>query len=150
MTEEITLRRAIAEDVDDILAVEKSLDGAKIYSALTDRNEILEAISSSFFYVILRNAKIIGDVSYEMKDENHAHISGLALTPEFQGRGIAKQAIKMILEKLKDVNVIDLVTHPENERSINLYASFGFKKEGEPKENYFGDGQPRIRMVLRK
>ncbi|MSU54762.1 MAG: GNAT family N-acetyltransferase [Candidatus Staskawiczbacteria bacterium] len=147
---EITLKRATLEDTDAILAVEKSLEGQKIYSALTNREEVIEEITKSFVYLIEQQARVIGDVSYEMKDENHAYISGFAVMPEFQGRGIAKQAIKMILEQLKDVELIDLVTHPENEKSIKLYKSFGFQKIGEPQENYFGDGEPRIRMVLEK
>jgi len=85
-----------------------------------------------------------------MKDEHHVYLSGLAIMPQFQGKGIARQAIKMILEKLKDVELIDLMTHPENEKAINLYSSLGFKKTGEKYQNYFGDGEPRIKMVLER
>src|SRR5437773_1780717 len=108
--EQIELKRATLENVDDILAVEKSLEGMKIYSALTNKEEVIEEVTNNFFYLIEQNAKIVGDVSYEMKDKNHAYISGLAVMPEFQGRGIARQTIKMILEQLKDVELIDLVT----------------------------------------
>jgi len=31
-----------------------------------------------------------------------------------------------------------------------IYKAFGFKQVGKPKENYFGDGEPRIRMVFKK
>lgn len=148
--EKIELQRATLEDVDDILAVEKSLEGAKTYSALTNKEEIAEEITNNFMYLIKRNGKTVGDISYEMKSENHAHMSGLAVMPQFQGKGIAREAVKIILEKLKEVKLIDLVTHPENKKAIALYESLGFKKVGEPQENYFGDGEPRIRMVLKK
>lgn len=92
----------------------------------------------------------MGDVAYQMKNENHAYISGLAVAKEFQGQGIAKQAMQIILEKLKNVELIDLVTHPENTKAIKLYESLGFKQVGEPMEDYFGDGEPRIRMILEK
>jgi ribosomal protein S18 acetylase RimI-like enzyme len=144
----INLRRAEAGDIDDILALEKSLDGTKIYSALTDRKELEEEIKSTIFYVMEKDGKIVGDTAYEMKGENHAYIDGLVVSPEFQGQGIARQAMTMILEELKNIKVIDLVTHPENERAIKLYESIGFKKVGEPIENYYGDGQPRIKMVF--
>ena len=85
-----------------------------------------------------------------MKDENHAYISGLAVAKEFQRQGIAKKAMQMILEKVKDIKLVDLLTHPENKKAIGLYESLGFKKIGEPMENYFGDGEPRIKMVLEK
>jgi putative acetyltransferase len=85
-----------------------------------------------------------------MKNQNHAYISGLAIMPEFQGQGIANEAMKLILEELKDIKTIDLVTHPKNEKAIKLYKSLGFKQTGEQMENYFNDGEPRIKMVLEK
>ena len=148
--DKINIRRATIEDVDDILAVEKSLDGNKIYSAMIDKNEIIEEVKKDYFYIIELDKEIVGDMSYEIKDKSHAYMSGLAVSPKFQGRGIARQAIKAILEKLKDIKVIELATHPDNEKAIHLYESFGFKKTGEIKENYFGDGESRILMVLEK
>jgi len=147
---EISLRRATQENVEDILRVEKSLEGLKTYSALTDREEVIAEITNSIFYLIEQNSVVVGDTSYEMKDGNHAYISGLAIMPEFQGRGIAKQTMAKILKELKDVDLIDLVTHPENEASIQLYESLGFKIAGEVQENYFDDGEPRIKMVLER
>ena len=38
--------------------------------------------------------------------------------------------MQILLEKLKDKKLIDLVTHPENEKAIKLYESLGFKKTG--------------------
>ena len=148
--EKISLRRATLEDVDSILEIEKSLDGTRIYSALTDRNEVIREIINSFFYLIEKDGEAVGDASYEIKGKNHAYLSGMAIMPQFQGQGIARQTMKMILEMLKDIKLIDLVTHPENKKAISLYKSFGFKKVGEQKENYYGDGGPRIKMVLEK
>ncbi len=147
--EGISLRRATVEDVDDILAVEKSLEGIKTYSPLTDREEAVKEITDSFVYLIEQNSRVVGDISYEIRDKNHAYISGLAIMPDFQRQGIGRKALEMVLEDLKDFEVIDLVTHPDN-KSIGLYKSFGFKEAGEKIENYFGDGESRIRMVLEK
>jgi len=148
--ENINLKKANAEDADSILAVEKSLEDAKTYSALKSKEEIMEEIYKNFFYLIEQENKIVGDVSYEMKSENHAYISGLVVAPKFQGQGIARQAMEIILAELKNIKIIDLVTHPENKKAIKLYESLGFKKAGEPMENYFNDGEPRIKMVLEK
>ena len=148
--EKISLRRATAKDVNNILELEKNLDGTKIYSALIDRKELEEEIRNTVFYVIENDGEIAGDTAYEMKGENHVYIDGLVVSPKFQRQGIARQAMKMILEELKNIKVIDLVTHPENEKAIKLYESLGFKKTGEVIENYYGDGQPRMKMVLEK
>jgi len=146
----INLRLAKLDDVDAVLEIEKNLSDVKTYSALTEKNEITEEIKKGFFYLIKLNHNVVGDISYEMKDGGYAYISGLTVLPEFQGKGIARKAMEIILEKLKDVKLIDLVTHPKNERAIKLYESLGFKKNGEPMENYFGDGEPRIKMILEK
>jgi ribosomal protein S18 acetylase RimI-like enzyme len=149
-TGKIKLRRATTKDVDSILEVEKTSLGIKTYSGLSGEGEIIKEIENSFFYLIEKDGKIVGDTSYEMKSKDHAYISGLIVAPQFQGQGIARQAMNEILEKLKDVKVIDLLTHPENEKAIGLYESLGFKKTGEKKENYFGDGEPRIEMVFKR
>lgn len=146
----INLRRATLEDADIVATIEGSVSGIKVYSALTGRGEIEKEIKNSIFYLIEKDGEVVGNVSYEMKGKSHAYMSGLAVMPKFQGQGIARQAVEIILSELKDVKVIDLVTHPENEKAIKLYESFGFKKAGEIIENYFGDGEPRIRMVLQK
>lgn len=148
MEEEIILKRATVEDIGSILEVEKSVVGTKIYSGLTGSDDAIKEITENIFYLIIKNGKVVGDVAYEMKDENHAYISGLAVAKEFQRRGIAKQAMKIILEKLKNIELVDLVTHPENENAIRLYESLGFKQIGEPIKNYFDDGEPRIKMIL--
>jgi ribosomal protein S18 acetylase RimI-like enzyme len=150
MAEEIILKRAGVEDIDKILEVEKSVIGTKIYSGLTGSDDTKKEITENIFYLIIKNGKVVGDVAYQMKDKNHAYISGLVVAKEFQGQGIAKQAMKIILEKLRDIKIIDLVTHPENIKAIGLYRSLGFKQVGEQMENYFDDGEPRIRMILEK
>ncbi len=66
--------------------------------------------------------------------------------PEHQGQGIAKIAMEYILSEIGEAKRIDLVTHPENNKAVNLYASLGFAIESR-KEDYFGDGEPRIVMV---
>ena len=54
--------------------------------------------------------------------------------------------MRYILEKTKGARRIDLVTHPENENALRLYASLGFKVESRL-ENYFGDGEPRLALA---
>ena len=51
-----------------------------------------------------------------------------------------------VLEEFRDVKRIDLVTHPDNIKAIALYQSLGFAIESR-KENYYGDGEPRIVMA---
>ena len=83
---------------------------------------------------------------YEKNDNGNIYIGGLVVSPRFQGQGIAREAMIIVLEKFKDVKRIDLVTHPDNIGAVNLYQSLGFIAESR-KENYYGDGEPRIVMA---
>lgn len=145
----ITLKQATTKDIPTLIEIEDSVSGSKLYSPMLTEKDWLEALSHNSTYFIDRDGKIVGEVSYEMKAIGHAYIDGLVTIPKFQSQGIAREAMKLVLDKLQDVLLIDLVTHPENEKAIKLYESLGFKIESRL-ENYFGDGEPRVRMVLRK
>lgn len=143
------LKRATAKDVDEYLDIERSIDGTPTYLATTDPKEALAEIKNNIAYLISENGHIVGSVMYQMKTPDHARISGLAIRPDFQNRGIGRAVMTKILEELKDIPNIDLVTHPDNDRAIKLYESLGFTL-GERIENYFGDGEPRVVMTFKQ
>lgn len=143
----LSFERATAKDFETFLEIERSVGDSRTYSPTTDPKEALEEIEKNTVYFIREGNKIVGSVMYRMKAPDHAYISGLAILPDFQRRGIGKTAMEKVLEELKDVSTIDLVTHPDNARAIALYQSLGFTI-GERIENYFDDGQPRIVMTL--
>jgi len=143
-----SLRRATEKDTPDLIEVEKKLDGSKIYSAAITEKDWKEEFDkkNSVIYLILKDSKVVGDISYEIKTNDLAMITGLAIDPDFQGMGIGRVAVGLVLEELKDVKKIELATHPDNKKAIKLYSSFGFVQKRRI-ENYFGDGEPRILMV---
>lgn len=149
MTLTIQLKRATLDDVAVYQALEKSVAGSKTYSALLEKKEIIDEITNKIVYLIKGGDQIVGSISYEMKSVEHAYIDGLLVDPRFQGKGIARKAMEIILEELKKIKRIDLVTHPHNIPAIMLYLSLGFIIESW-KDNYFGDGEPRILMALTK
>lgn len=89
----------------------------------------------------------VGSLSYEQKD-NHIHIRGVVVIPEYQGQGIARKVLSDFLSEHKNVEKIDLVTHPDNAPALHLYKSLGFVVDSRI-ENYYGDGEPRL-VMLRK
>jgi ribosomal protein S18 acetylase RimI-like enzyme len=149
MTLNIQLKRAALDDVATYQALEKSVAGLKTYSALLEEQEIIDEITNKIVYLIKDGDETLGSISYEMKSEEHAYIDGLLIDPKFQGKGVARKAMEVILEELKKIKRIDLVTHPRNTPAIRLYLSLGFVIESW-KDNYFGDGEPRISMAFIK
>jgi len=143
----IDLKKAETKDVPKLIEIEKSV-ASKTYSAIVTEKDWQDELvkNNAKIFTILSNDEIIGDVSYEIKSDCIAYISGLCIKQKFRSQGIGKEVIKLILKELKDYKRIELVTHPENKNAIKLYSSFGFLIEKQM-ENYFGDGEPRILMV---
>jgi len=143
------LVRATEADLDAYIALEKTVGNSKTYSAMTEPADALREIRDTTVYFIKRGETVLGDVAYEIKSPNHAYISGLLIHPDSRGQGLARAAMEKVLEEIADKETIDLVTHPDNATAIALYESVGFEI-GERKENYFGDGEPRIVMTLKR
>lgn len=145
----INIRRAITSDIPTLINLENSVAGTKIYSPMLTEDEWIEELKKSVVYLIEKENIVVGNISYEKKDKDHAYISGLVVDPKFQGQGIARKSLLQILEELKDFKRINLVTHPDNLKALKLYQSFGFTIESR-KENFFGDREPRLILVLQK
>jgi ribosomal protein S18 acetylase RimI-like enzyme len=142
----IILKLATEKKISIFLALEKSVMGSKTYSGIDDEVEVKEEFKNNIVYLIQNGNETVGSIEYEMKSSEHAYISGLVVKPEFQGKGIGREALKQLLEKIGGLKRIDLVTHPDNTSALKLYKSFGFVVESR-KENYYGDGEPRFMLA---
>lgn len=143
--QEIILQRARVGDVDAYLSIEKSVGAgqAKTYSGVTTKREAEEELAKNIVYLIKKEEDVVGTIQYQLEGKDCAHITGFVVDPRFQEQGIGREALARVLEELKEIKRIDLVTHPHNTPAIMLYLSFGFIIESW-KDNYFGDGEPRI------
>lgn len=142
----ISFKKATLEDVDEFLEIERSIKKDKTYIGILDKDEAKKELADYEVYLIYKNRQLVGNMEFQIKSSDHAYLAGLTIRPNFQGQGIGRKAALFCLEKLKGVKKIDLVTHPENFRIINLYKSLDFKIEKRI-ENYFGDGEPRLMLV---
>jgi len=143
----MNLRRATkkSEDLKTLIAIEESVAGSEIYSAMTTEEEWTKELTKSTVYIIENNGVAVGNIEYEMQGKDFACLCGFAIVPDFQGQGIGGEALAKVLDELKNVSRIELATHPKNSRAIMLYLSYGFSIESW-KDNYYGDGEPRIIM----
>jgi len=145
---DIKLKKASIEDISTIISIENKLVGIKTFSPMTTEEEWKEEFAkvNQKIYLILKDEIVVGDTSYEKKPDRSVYLSGLAINPEFQKQGIGREVMRLIMEELKDVNKVYLVTHPENSGAVKLYLSFGFVIKSW-KDNYYGDGEPRIELI---
>lgn len=145
----ILLIKANEQDIPMLLELERAVSGRNIYSPMLDEDEWREELEKSHVFLIENESEVIGTVSYEQKEDNHAYISGLVIDPRFQRKGIGRQVLTQLLERLKDLKRIDLVTHPDNHAALQLYQSLGFVIESR-RENYYGDGEPMLVLALKR
>lgn len=141
----LSFKRAALADWETVLFLEKSAS-SKLFYAFTNEKDVKEYLSKSEVYIVYKSKTPIGTVSFEIKGKDHAYFDALTILPKFRNKGYATMALKWIFKKLDKYKTIDLLTHPHNMAAIKVYLKFGFVIDSW-KENSFGDGEPRIRLV---
>lgn len=142
---DILLERATEQDIETLLRLGKDA-ASKTYAAILDKEQMLKELADDFIYLIKKDNVIVGMVDYKLMESNKAYLSELVIDKPFQGQGIAKRALQQVLDLLPEVKQFELYTHPENVAAIKTYLSLGFIIKSW-KENYYGDGEPRIGMT---
>ena len=100
-----------------------------------------EYLQGSETYIAYDTQEAIGFFAFKQKGEDIELLS-IAVTPSNQRKGYGTIMMKKLFEQNKN-KIIHLVTHPKNSSAIIYYLQFGFEIYGW-KENYYGDGQPRL------
>lgn len=145
----ILLKSADEQNIPILLGLEKSVSGTKIYSPMLTEDEWKEELLKNKVFLIEKDNTIVGNISYEVRSDDSIYLSGLVVEPRFQRQGVAREALVQLLNKLKGVSRFELVTHPENIPALTLYQSLGFVVM-DRRENYYGDGEPRLLLSLEK
>jgi ribosomal protein S18 acetylase RimI-like enzyme len=141
----LQLKKATLNDWQTIAKIEKVARG-KLYSTGLNENDILHYLQEETIYLAYHNEVLVGKISFTSK-ENSITISGLIILPQFRGKGYGKYLSESIIELFPDCAKFTLTVHPENIHALNIYQNLGFIII-EKKENYFGDGEPRLIMEL--
>jgi ribosomal protein S18 acetylase RimI-like enzyme len=134
--------------VNDWKLVEKLEKGSAspFFLSCINEEDYKKYIRENEVFLIMINKKAVGTISYETDQDGTVIINSLTVLPEYRGKGIATNAMKKLLDGLKNKNFA-LLVHPENTAALLIYLRLGFVI-AEWKDNYFGNGQPRL--FLRK
>lgn len=138
----ITLNPTTINDWKTIQNLEKQAEG-KHYPAYTQEKDIKKYLSSSQVFLINHNDKPIGSISYEIKNDKTIYFDGFTILPEYRNQGFATQALTQIIQQLKNKTHFTLAVHPENTPALLIYLKANFKIK-QWKNDYFGDGEPRL------
>lgn len=148
---EISFRKVETEnDWNIFLEIEKEVAKAsEYYFAWTNLDDLKQNMEKSVIFLAYYQGKPIGHVEYRLKDIDQAEITGLVVLPKYQGMGAGKILFKKAMDDLSKIKKIFLMTNPENTRALLVYLKAGFKIK-EWKDNFYGNGQPRLRLELNK
>lgn len=142
---EFELVRATIEDWEQVRDVECSAR-SRLFLPLEDEQELREYLTESVVFFIVCGTQRAGTVAYKTPTDSSIYIDGLVILPEYRGRGIGRAVLAQLMTTLGN-HTYTLVVHPQNIIALQLYLSLGFIPQSW-KENYFGDGEPR--MMLKK
>ena len=157
-TERLLLRRLDRNDVLEILELRCNPETMKyIPRPLTKTKEdaiehidtiepkIINNEGINWAITLKDNPKLIGLIGlYRIKPEHHRAEIGYMILPEFNGRGIVTESIKLVLDyafyDLK-LHSVEAIIDPANLGSEKVLLKTGFVKEGHFIENEYYEGK---------
>ena len=139
------MRRAVATDVDMIVAFETEVMDKKLYGKPLDHTAATSEIETNAYYLHLSEGRVVATGSIRRREDGSAYLSNIAVHPNVRRTGLARAMLNHLLSLSDGATSIDLAVHPENQAARALYVSQGFTPT-HTHENFFGDGEPRLVM----
>ena len=157
-TERLLLREITVDDADEIFSLRGNPETMKyiprpLAKTKEDALEHIVMISEkikentgiNWAITLKGNPKLIGIIGhYRIQTENYRSEIGYMLLPEFHGKSIATEAIKVVTAYGFDdmqLHSIEAVIDPENAASEKVLIKNGYVKEAHILENEYYDGK---------
>jgi L-phenylalanine/L-methionine N-acetyltransferase len=151
----IALRRATADDVDWLVALltheetEPFLGAQRAFDAESVSAEVERSQREPERFgrlIIESDGERAGVMGFEERSELHriANLGGLAVHPDFRGRGIADEAARLLQRYLLldlGFHRLQLKCYGFNERAIRHSERAGFVREGVERKAYLRHGE---------
>ena len=158
VSQRLVLRQITTADVHEIFALRSNANVMKyiprpLCKNLNDAIEIINMIEQKLILneginwaITLKGSNtLIGFIGhYQIKWEHFRSEIGYMLSPDFAGRGIMTEAIKLVIEYgFKDMKMhsLEAVIDPQNTASARVLEKNNFVKEAYFKENEFFEGK---------
>jgi len=130
--------RALEEnDLDKIIKIEEA-----IYKDKWTKEAYLQDLTNdiAFNYVLEHDGVIIGYYGFWIMFDN-IDITKVSIRKELQGKGLSNILMEDMFTRISnlDVETITLEVRVSNEKAINLYSKYGFKKISVRKKYYEGN-----------
>lgn len=133
MTTEITINRADASDLEEILKLQKTayLQEAELYNdfSIPPLTQEIDSLKSEWQKgIVIKaeiNGQIVGSVRAELV-ENICKIGKLIVKPDFQNQGIGTKLMTEIEKIFKNCPTYELFTADKSEKNLKLYRKLDY------------------------
>ncbi|NLO93912.1 MAG: ribosomal protein S18-alanine N-acetyltransferase [Clostridiaceae bacterium] len=135
------------QDVDGVYEVER----ASFTSPWTKYMLVEELSNSKAHYMVIdADGEILGYCGF-WKIIDEAHITNVAVHPEYRGQGYGRVLISAMIQRAKELDVIamTLEVRVSNDIAISLYKDFGFVASGVRKNYYQDNSEDALIMWLK-
>lgn len=141
------VRRMTTLDIDGVLTVEQ-----QSFTTPWSREGFVNEMSNelSYYLVMVEAGNIIGYAGmWLIVDE--AHVTNVAILPEYRGRKLGEKLMATLLEhaKVRGATRMTLEVRASNEVAQGLYSKFGFTSQGR-RRNYYTDTKEDALIMWRE
>ena len=127
-------------DRDPIKSIDEAIQWISVIQEGIKRNEYI-----AWGISLQGEEKLIGTITFwNVKKEHFRAEIGYALHPSFQGKGLMREAMTVVLDygfKTMKLHSVEANVNPNNAASIKLLEKNNFFREAYHKENYYYNGK---------
>ena len=140
-TSEVTIRRAVPDDIDGVMSClavafepyrESYTPDAFQDTVLTVQRAERRLQQMTVLVAEDRSARIVGTIACHVATPGEGHLRGMAVAPEIQGRGVAERLLAAAETELRGLGCsrVTLDTTQPLQRAIRFYVRQGYKPTG--------------------
>lgn len=142
----IIINRMTPDDVDGVIDIEQSAYGDHHWSKESFLGEISNELAR--YYTLKTQEGILAGYAGCWHILEEAHITTIAIRPEYRRRKYAETLLKRIIDDCykEKIKYITLEVRVSNEPAINLYSKYGFSSFGTRKGYYQDNNEDALIM----
>lgn len=143
----LEIRSMQTKDIEQIMEIESAIFGEYHWSPQSFISEIENDLGNYFTAVDKNTDKIVGYGGFWLIFDE-AHITTIAVNPNFRNKGIGEQLLQKMIEAgyAKNAKWFTLEVRAGNISAQNLYYKYGFKSLGLRKKYYQDNDEDALIM----
>jgi len=143
--------KALFTDIPEMIEIERAVYAGKApWDSTAFANE-LRREKDRLYLVIRKEDKLLAFIGSTFDERTRdAHITNIAVLPEYQNRGIGRFLLATMIKKAKKLNYksVSLEVRISNKNAQKLYRDLDFEQTGIKRGYYFGDHEDAADMTL--